>query len=216
MKGQSAAKHILDKIGKTFNNIKIISIHDRIKGRLFYNVECLNCGKESIMRSDRFTGTQKLKTCSHCRQDEAIKTSISRATPLSVYSSLYSSYKSNAINRGFKFSLTKEEFTKIVSNNCYYCNSEPIESPTSKGFNRTNIPVKHNGVDRKDNNIGYTKKNSVPCCTTCNMMKKTLGVSEFINHVFKISEHMKVQRLVHCARTSQANGDGKGENPEKD
>jgi hypothetical protein len=137
MKGQSAAKHILDKIGKTYNNIKILSINDRIKGRIYYNIKCLNCGKESIMRSDRFTGTQKLKTCKHCRQDEAIKTSKNKATHLTVYNALYYSYRNNAINRGFEFKLKKEEFINITSKNCYYCNSEPIETKASINYNKT-------------------------------------------------------------------------------
>jgi hypothetical protein len=48
------------------------------------------------------------------------------------------------------------------------------------------------------------------------MMKKNLGENEFIDHVYKISKYMKVQRLEHFARTLQANGSGNGKHPETD
>ena len=36
------------------------------------------------------------------------------------------------------------------------------------------------GIDRKDNTLGYTLENSVPCCPTCNFAKRGLSVIEFI------------------------------------
>ncbi len=82
----------------------------------------------------------------------------------------YGRYKFGAKRRGFEFSLTVEQFSLIISQNCSYCGSK--ESI---------------GIDRVDNNVGYSIENSVPCCTMCNMMKKNLPVEIFIEHCNKIN-----------------------------
>lgn len=83
-------------------------------------------------------------------------------------------YKRNAKKRGIEFELTKDEFSNMIEQNCTYCgDSERI------------------GIDRKDNNKGYTLENSVPCCTSCNYMKKDLSVKEFIDKCNKVVIHNK-------------------------
>lgn len=193
LQGQSAAKISLREkmnkrlIGKTFNKIKVLKFSRMINSRSFYEVECLRCGTITEMRSDRFNGTQKLETCSKCRQKYAIQKSKERATPDAVVISLYSQYKNSAVKRGLEFSLTLEQFKTLIFQECNYCGSDPIETTTSKSRNRTSMPVKHNGIDRIDNTKGYTMDNCVPSCLTCNMMKKQLTVDEFLEHI----------RLVH-------------------
>jgi hypothetical protein len=52
------------------------------------------------------------------------------------------------------------EYTKIV--NCHYCNGDINWHPyKSTGYH----------LDRKDNNLGYTKDNCVVCCPRCNRSK---------------------------------------------
>ena len=80
-------------------------------------------------------------------------------------------YKRGADARGLEFTLTLEEFKKFVQDKCHYCGSE------------NSI-----GIDRKDNAIGYTSKNSLSCCKICNFMKGTLKYQDFIRHIRIISE----------------------------
>jgi hypothetical protein len=214
MKSQSAAKlykqsALDDKlIGKTFNNIKVLSLSHVEKSRRFYNIKCLRCNTSSYMRSDRFTGTQKLNTCRNCRQENAILTSKKRATPESVYSSLYAHYKKGAITRSITFLISLEEFKNIIAKNCYYCGSEPKLSGTSKRYNKTHIQVKHNGVDRVDNSMGYTLDNCVPCCNFCNHMKRDYSKVDFLSHIKKIYVYNEGSTTIPEGSTSQANGDG--------
>lgn len=171
-------------IGKVFNKIKILDYSHNEINRRYYKVLCLRCNETSNMRSDRFNlKTQKLNCCSKCRQNLAIESSKSRISPETVYNLLYCSYRSNAISRNLEFNLTKKDFKNIINKNCYYCNAEPVESASSKIYNNSNTVVKHNGIDRIDNNLGYYVDNCVSCCTTCNMMKKKLSVDDFINHI---------------------------------
>jgi len=179
MKGQSAAKlenqRKMDErlIGNTFNKIKVISFSHAKNSRKFYNVLCLRCNSTSKMRSDRFTGTQKLETCKHCRQKYAAQKGANRKLPKKIKDSnvKYANYRSNAKNRNLDFSLTRDQFNLLLKDSCYYCNSTD------------NI-----GVDRKDNTKGYTIENAASCCTRCNMMKKTLSVEDYILHCKKVTE----------------------------
>lgn len=86
-------------------------------------------------------------------------------------------------------SITLKEFLEIIKGDCFYCGSKPIErvfmSKPRKYIDKTFKAVL-NGIDRINSEIGYTKENCVPCCGTCNMMKYTLTVDAFMNHVKKI------------------------------
>lgn len=73
--------------------------------------------------------------------------------------------KNSADRRGKFFDLTYEqllEFTKISE--CYYCGNKVEWIPFGKKVSRSNL-------DRKDNDIGYTKNNLVVCCWRCNDAK---------------------------------------------
>jgi len=86
------------------------------------------------------------------------------------------SFKVGAIERGYDFELTLSQFDNIVNNKCYYCGG-----------------VEKIGVDRGDNEKGYTLDNSVPCCGMCNLMKYVHTEQKFISHAIKIAEHQKVK-----------------------
>lgn len=82
---------------------------------------------------------------------------------------IYKSYVGNARKRNICFEIEKEDFKKLLHGNCYYCNTLS------------------NGVDRRDNNVGYTKSNCVSCCSKCNIMKMDLSEKDFINRCIEIS-----------------------------
>lgn len=87
----------------------------------------------------------------------------------------YSVYKNDAFKKNVNFELTKEEFQKIVKENCYYCGE--IQE---KGFN---------GIDKIDCEGGYVIDNCVSCCEMCNFMKGTLSPNVFIKRVEHILTH---------------------------
>lgn len=80
-------------------------------------------------------------------------------------------YSYNARKRGYIFDLSEEQFCALINMECHY--------DGSSGFI---------GVDRKDNLIGYTIENCVPCCSICNRMKGTIPYDEFIETCSKISK----------------------------
>lgn len=77
------------------------------------------------------------------------------------------------------FTLTLEQFADITSQVCHYCDGY------SPGHDFC-------GVDRVDNDKGYVADNCVPCCSTCNFMKRNLTKEQFLEHVERI--HNKTER----------------------
>lgn len=87
----------------------------------------------------------------------------------------YSSYKSDAKRKNRIFSLTLDQFSNLVTQNCFYCNASAQQSEK-----------KLNGIDRVDSLQGYILTNCIACCIVCNRMKLNYTKEFFINHVLKI------------------------------
>lgn len=110
--------------------------------------------------------------------------------------------KSNAKLRGLEFSLTLEEFINLCSSSCYYCNCIPkTKMKRSCNFYR-------NGIDRINNDIGYTLNNCVTCCVTCNYMKRNMSYNDFINHIHLISKIHKSSNSTIDVSLPLADGSG--------
>ena len=92
-------------------------------------------------------------------------------------------YKKNAEIRGIEYKLTEEQFKEITQKDCYYCGAKPNNISKAKGRFGS---YKYNGIDRIDNNKGYTINNVVPCCKICNQAKGNLTLQEFKNWVVNI------------------------------
>lgn len=81
----------------------------------------------------------------------------------------YNKYKVEAKRKSNAFELSFDEFDLILKQECLYCGSnEKI------------------GIDRLNNNKGYIENNCVPCCQTCNYMKRNYSKDFFIKHCKKI------------------------------
>lgn len=84
----------------------------------------------------------------------------------------YNKYRVRSKKKNLSFLFSKEEFFELLDSKCHYCGEE------SKL-----------GIDRKDNELGYTLDNSVPCCRDCNYFKGSLSYEEFINFCNKVSKY---------------------------
>ena len=102
---------------------------------------------------------------------------------LSSMRSLICSYKRKAKKRGHTYELTEEEFKEITQKPCFYCGQEPNQIAKYETKNGHYI---YNGIDRKDNNIGYTYENSLPCCGLCNREKGRQSFKQFDDWLNKV------------------------------
>lgn len=129
------------------------------------------CGKVTVVRSNGLvSGTTK--SCG-CLNRQRIKRKGKKEGGLLR---IYRAYKINAPKRNHVFDLTLDQFRDMTKQNCHYCGTPPNKIASSGSEISKYL---YNGIDRKDNNKGYTLENCVPCCNTCNYAKYTKSYSEF-------------------------------------
>lgn len=86
----------------------------------------------------------------------------------------FKDYESQSSRRGFVFLIDFNFFNSMIQNNCIYCGVSNVEKTI--------------GIDRVDNNKGYSFDNCVPCCSNCNYSKRGRTDIDFINHCKRVSE----------------------------
>ncbi len=161
--------------GERFKNLLVIKISHRNRKDLYWECKC-DCGETCYATS----GCLKRGRTNYCKKCN------DRKSRESVFNLLYSSYKRNALKRGYEFNLTASDVKRIINQNCHYCGFEPNQVFYKKGMI---FSLTYNGIDRKDNEIGYTVENSVPCCKFCNLAKSRFKVGEFqywLNRIRKL------------------------------
>lgn len=90
---------------------------------------------------------------------------------------LFAKLKDKAKVRNIKITLTFKQFCKLREKTCRYCNNI--------------LPEAGYGVDRLNNKLGYTVKNSVPCCSKCNKAKMEMSERDFMCHIEAIYKTAK-------------------------
>ncbi len=79
--------------------------------------------------------------------------------------------KRAAEKRNIIWELTDEYVISLIISMCFYCNCNAT------------------GIDKFDNDKGYVRNNTVPCCKTCNVMKNTLSACIFLRRCEHILTH---------------------------
>ncbi len=95
-----------------------------------------------------------------------------------------SGYKGVAKQRNIPWEITDHIFFALTKADCYYCGSKP--SNEKKTGYKTGSYI-YNGIDRKDNSLGYENYNVVACCKRCNVAKNDMSITEFKKWALKIS-----------------------------
>lgn len=176
--------------GKKFGKLLVVKLleskqYGKYKKR---NWECLcDCGKTTnVTTSQLINGGTKSCGCLHkLTSVENSKNSRHKVIKKDAASnSIYSYYKHNAKNRGYSFDLSKDEFKILITSNCFFCGSEPLNL-----YHNAYYKLFYNGIDRLDNNEGYTTKNSVSCCKMCNIAKNKHDLEYFLQWIKKVYNH---------------------------
>lgn len=178
----------IDITGKKFGRLTAVKISERRETfygkRIFWECVC-DCGKVvSVSRNDLY----KAKSCGCLHVEQVRKLGMNKRKPPghSARNKLMKKYEAQAGYRDLEFSLSKEQFSEITKQNCYYCGKEPSQVVNLRGCNGEYV---YNGIDRLDNSKGYTADNCVPCCGFCNKAKQTMGVEDFYSWIDRVYEH---------------------------
>jgi hypothetical protein len=85
------------------------------------------------------------------------------------------SYRRSAIERGYGFDLDPVLFWGLLNSPCHYC----------RGTHERGAVI---GIDRRDNNVGYTEGNVVSACGVCNNAKSVMSEAAFVAWVRQATE----------------------------
>lgn len=170
----------IDLTGQRFGMLQVLKRNgtEKCRGNALWICQC-DCGMLKTTRSS-FLRKGVTKSCGCYRNTRLIE-------PDAAFNSLYFIYGKDAKKRGYDFELSREKFAELTKQRCFYCGCEPsllYKHKKSIGDDRGYL---YNGIDRKNNSIGYTLENSVPCCKTCNIMKGSIPIEEWEDWLDKIA-----------------------------
>lgn len=80
-----------------------------------------------------------------------------------------SSYRNGAAKRGLPFLLSQADFDALIEQSCHYCGH-----------------AGPNGIDRKDNDVGYSVGNCVSACLQCNYAKGSHKYEVFLEYIERL------------------------------
>lgn len=165
-------------VGRKSGRLTAISTFKNTNGKISYLCNC-ECGKQIAVQPSLFK-KEKIKSCG-CNKNTRFL-----GNGVATHNRVLGRYKQNAEKRGLEFNLTLEQFKELIHQDCYYCGAAP--SNVWKSDSKDNSLL-YNGIDRKDNKIGYVIDNCVSSCKACNFLKGSLSSEAFLNLVFKITFH---------------------------
>lgn len=179
----------IDLTGKKFGWLTVIKReYPNAKwGHIKWLCKC-DCGNEKIILGDSFK-YGKTKSCGCLNKKTGRKNRLKSG--ISNMRTLFRHYKRSAKKRGYNFELTIEQFAEITKKDCYYCGTKPNQ--IAKHYSCFGDYI-YNGIDRIDNNKGYTIENVVSCCKQCNFAKRDLTTKEFKDWIKNIYEKMIIDR----------------------
>jgi hypothetical protein len=141
---------------------------------------CLcDCGSLKRVRQPHFvSGVQKSCGCLHHRPAH-------NALPpnIAARNRRLNAYKMCARSKGHVWQISDALAFELFGQCCYYCGDPPSKTDPddpSKSF-------VYNGIDRKDNNEGYTLENVESCCYSCNMLKRDMSHDAFLELCRKVA-----------------------------
>ena len=179
-----------DLTNQKFNKLTVIRLLDTVRygtsTKRVWECKC-DCGNlTKVNTSPLIRGLIKTCGCSfkEVSRNNSVNSRHKLAKKDAPLNSIYASYRCSATTRNYVFELTKEEFKILITSNCFYCGQEPLNVFNKRFYNLT-----YNGIDRIDNEIGYTTKNTVACCKMCNISKNNYTTEHFLNWIKRAYNH---------------------------
>lgn len=135
-----------------------------------------DCGRETwVLTSSLLNGNTKSCGCRKKRGSRRL------ADGVAAKNVVLAKYKSHAQERNLSWRLSIKSFNALVRDVCFFCGTAPKTIQRSKGGNFV-----YNGIDRLNNDAGYSKANCVSCCFTCNRAKADMSLGDFMNWIKKL------------------------------
>ena len=173
--------HVKDEVGKKYGRLTVIARAASLNGRERAHWLCkCECGNEKVIGGhDLRRG--RVKSCG-CLLKEQPSSTLPNGE--AAFRRMYYQYKKSAERRELDFPLSKHEFRRFTKQPCHYCGQKP--QGIWKSVHNTGDYI-CNGIDRKNNDIGYVIDNCVPCCTQCNYFKTDMEYDKFVEYLDRVA-----------------------------
>ena len=177
---------VIDETGNKYGRLFVIERAESHNNHAAWKCLC-DCGKVIVTLGRRLRG-KNTQSCG-CLRDELSSERNSLPSGEAAFNRLFSNYWRSAKDREITWELTKDRFRELTQRDCHFCCNEPERSTW---FVALNSQYRYNGIDRVDNNQGYTLGNSVACCWICNRAKGELSENEFLKWARRVCNYSGV------------------------
>ncbi len=167
-------------LNQTFGKLTVKSI-SHSNHRIIWNCEC-SCGNVCEVSGSDLMRSHTTSCGCNRRKEYGYAAMIKVLTD----------YKRHAKIKNINFDLSEDEFIFLTKQNCHYCGCEPSQISNKIDSNGEYI---YNGIDRVNQDEGYTIDNCVSCCSECNYMKNTQSQDGFLSMVKRIYEYQNLVSL---------------------
>lgn len=153
-------------IGKKFQMLTLLDKFEYRGAQLYFLVQC-DCGTQKFVQYYSMA-RGATKACGCLQSKSNMDAGAAR---------VYNNYLSSAKARNLTFDIPKDIFVQMLGMDCYYCGKKPsLEHKKKSG----KVDLLYNGLDRRNNELGYTLENCVTCCKECNYFKKDRSEETFL------------------------------------
>lgn len=181
---KSRVKDEVDHVYGRLTVIRQVSAPDG-KNRAYWLCKC-ECGNEKLVCGYDLR-SRRVQSCG-CLLNEPTNQLPSGEA---AFHRMYYQYQQSAERRGLKFELSQQEFGDMTKESCHYCGQEP--NGIWKSYRNSGDYI-CNGIDRMDNDVGYTTGNCVPCCSQCNYFKRDMEYQEFIDYLDRVALFRRISQ----------------------
>lgn len=187
-----ASRRKIDLADKRFGRLVVISSTDKRYYRdVVWQCTC-DCGNICYV-SSKLLRCGDVKSCG-CFRSDYMKQTRRLFGNKAAQNHVYYQYMHRAAKSDYQFDLSFEFFIDLTQKPCFYCGAKP--SKVSKYTGNSDIFV-YNGIDRKDNSLGYIESNVVSCCYRCNLAKHTMSIEEFESWIDQVYNTLQQRRKQH-------------------
>jgi len=182
---EKRASNFKDIAGQRFGKLVAIALIGFKQNHARWRCRC-DCGNETIVNGNSLRRGRTISCGCFALESKRLSRGESGFNRLLMY------YKIGAKKRNLTFELSLDQFKALTSQPYHFCGVPPIQSARAINKGRTTkegaeySEYLYNGVDRKDNKIGYTLANSIPCCKVCNRGKSSMSYEEFMGYIERI------------------------------